>query len=83
MRRAAIMFPSAPTVGVTQVHKASSLIEASPWLVQNFSFGLQLSWTREKPYRRPRLSPLAVEETRFVQEEAKRWKAEGFARKST
>jgi Reverse transcriptase (RNA-dependent DNA polymerase) len=56
---------------------------ASPWLVRQLRFGLQLPWTSEVPYQRPRSYPLTPVDQKFARKEVTRWVNRGFARRAT
>lgn len=64
-------------------HKEWERIGASPWILRQLRFGLQLPWTREPMYRPIRSYKLQSTEAMFAREEFKRWTTEGYARPAT
>ena len=75
--------PVAPAVRVGQCHAAWTKIGASPWLVRQLRYGLQLPWQRRPPYMTPREYPLSAEDAAFASSEIARWLALGFVRRPT
>lgn len=76
-------YAGTPSVRVGKAHAAWTALGASPWLVRQLRFGLQLPWTGAVPYRRPRAYPMGREGADFVQVEVERWLRKGFVRQAT
>lgn len=74
---------AAPAVRVGQCHSAWTRLGASPWLVRQLRFGLQLPWLRQVPYMSPKEYPMSSTAAAFASQEVARWLALGFVRRPT
>jgi hypothetical protein len=72
-----------PFVAVGRSHQAWTDIGASPWLVRQLRFGLQLPWNRKPRNIRAREYNLSPEDLAFARCEARRWVKAGYCREAS
>jgi hypothetical protein len=73
----------APFVTVGRAHQAWTEIGASPWLVRQLRFGLQLPWIRKPRNPWAREYHLSPEDLAFSRREAQRWVDSGYCRQAS
>lgn len=69
-----------PSIRVGRAHAECTTLRASPWLLRQKRFGLQLLWTREVPYRPPRPYQLSRNDAAFGHGEVTSWLERGLVR---
>jgi hypothetical protein len=72
-----------PFAAVGRAHQAWADIGASPWLVRQLRFGLQLPWNRKPRNTRAREYNLSPEDLAFARGEVLRWIAAGYCREAS
>jgi hypothetical protein len=68
---------------VGRAHRAWAEIGASPWLVRQLRFGLQLPWNRKPRNTRAREYNLSPTDLDFSQREVRRWIEAGYCREAS
>jgi hypothetical protein len=71
-----------PFAAVGRTHQAWTGIGASPWLVRQLQFGLQLPWNRKPRITRARDYNLSLEDLLFARCEVGRWVSAGYCREA-
>jgi ribonuclease HI len=71
-----------PFAAVGRAHQAWTDIGASPWLVRQLRFGLQLPWNRKPRTTRAREYNLSLEDLLFARCEVGRWVSAGYCREA-
>lgn len=74
---------SPPFVAVGRAHQAWTDIGASPWLVRQLRFGLQLPWNRKPRSTRAREYKLIPADLDFSRREVRRWIEAGYCRRAS
>jgi hypothetical protein len=72
-----------PFAAVGCAHQAWADIVASPWLVRQLRFGLQLPWNRKPRNTRARENNLSPEDLAFARGEVQRWIAARYCREAS
>jgi hypothetical protein len=71
-----------PFVAVGRAYQAWADIGASPWLVRQLRFGLQLPWNRKPRSSRAREYNLSLADLAFARREVQRWVEVGYCREA-
>lgn len=76
------MVITAPFLRVGESHLEWERIGASPWLIRQLLFGLQLPWISKPKIQRKSVYPLEPVHREFAEREVQRWVSKGFLREA-